>query len=345
MEHSAFSEQAGMAGDATAVRAASAVRRSGAFASPGSGPAEAARPLASVVINNYNYGQYLPQAIESALAQAYEPKEIIVVDDGSTDDSRRIIESYGRAITSIFKANGGQPSAYNAGIAASSGETVSFLDSDDIWHPRKLESIMEAMLADPGIVLAYHRFQKTTSDLVAFGEPWPFTLWQGDILARVRRTGGWWPCPASSALTFRREFLVQTGPITESERYLADAILSDLAPFFGKVAGIGEVLGSYRIHDRNFFMQDMQDVDKQTATRRRLELMESRTRILNENLARLGCKFRVSRDDNYYLQMDRRFLGQGKGRLALAFLALRFKGHERMKTRIKNFARLILKGN
>src|SRR5258708_23789619 len=73
--------------------------------------AQSARILVSIVIPNYNYGRYLRIAIDSALGQTYSPVEVIVVDDGSTDDSRGIIESYGERVTPIVKANGGHRSA------------------------------------------------------------------------------------------------------------------------------------------------------------------------------------------------------------------------------------------
>ena len=85
-------------------------------------------PLVSVLINNYNYQQYLEQAIDSALAQDYVPIEIIVVDDGSTDDLRSIIGRYGSKIRAVFKSNGGQASAFNAGVNASRGDILCFLD-------------------------------------------------------------------------------------------------------------------------------------------------------------------------------------------------------------------------
>src|SRR5260370_31944470 len=83
--------------------------------------------LVSIIIPNYNYGRYLRIAIDSALAQTYAPVEVLVVDDGSTDNSREVIESYGDRIAPIVKANGGHGSALNAGDAASSGNTVTFL--------------------------------------------------------------------------------------------------------------------------------------------------------------------------------------------------------------------------
>jgi len=85
----------------------------------------------SVLINNYNYREYLAQAIHSAIAQDYQPIEIIAVDDGSTDDSRSIISRYGAKIGAIFQSNSGQASAFNTGVSAARGDIFCFLDVDD----------------------------------------------------------------------------------------------------------------------------------------------------------------------------------------------------------------------
>src|SRR5262249_35315249 len=96
-------------------------------------------PLASIIVSNYNYGRFLRKWLDSALAQTFANKEVIVVDDGSTDESRKIISSYGKQIIPILKENGGQASAFNAGFAASRGEAVLFLDADDLLLPSALE--------------------------------------------------------------------------------------------------------------------------------------------------------------------------------------------------------------
>lgn len=98
----------------------------------------------SVIIDNYNYGVFLPQAIDSVLAQTYSDFELVIVDDGSTDDSRQIIEKYALddvRIKPVFKTNGGQASAFNAGFEACVGDVICFLDSDDYFAPTKLEEI------------------------------------------------------------------------------------------------------------------------------------------------------------------------------------------------------------
>jgi glycosyltransferase involved in cell wall biosynthesis len=97
------------------------------------------QPLVSIIINNFNYARFLGQCIESALAQTYSKKEIIVVDDGSTDNSQEIIRSFGSRITPFFNSNGGQYTALNTGFQASQGDWVMFLDSDDFLDPKAID--------------------------------------------------------------------------------------------------------------------------------------------------------------------------------------------------------------
>src|SRR5688572_8077056 len=109
---------------------------------------------ASVIVSSYNYAHYLRQAVDSALAQVGDPPEVIVVDDGSTDDSRSIIQSYGARITPVFKDNGGQASSLNAGLAVSHGDIILFLDSDDALRPDAVIQARE-LLRDPLLVKAH----------------------------------------------------------------------------------------------------------------------------------------------------------------------------------------------
>src|SRR3979409_485406 len=108
------------------------------------GTALMSMPLASILINNYNYARFLDKAIDSALSQNYPTKEIIVVDDGSTDNSGEIISGYGDRIIPLFKENGGQAPEFSAGVANCQGAILCFLDSDDFVHPDKLERVAAA---------------------------------------------------------------------------------------------------------------------------------------------------------------------------------------------------------
>src|SRR5207249_2373504 len=95
----------------------------------------------SIIIDSYNYARFLRSAIESALGQSYPDIEVIVVDDGSTDESPQIVQSYGNRVTAILKQNAGQASALNAGFAASRGDVVVFLDCDDVLDAQAAEKI------------------------------------------------------------------------------------------------------------------------------------------------------------------------------------------------------------
>ena len=107
----------------------------------------------SVIIPTYNRGWILNEAIDSVLAQDYKDFELIVVDDGSTDNTREILDSYGGDLIVIRQANKGVSAARNRGIAAAGGQLVAFLDSDDIWLQRKLSRQVEFFSSTPDAVV------------------------------------------------------------------------------------------------------------------------------------------------------------------------------------------------
>ena len=102
----------------------------------------------SVIIPTYNSGPWVVEAVASAMAQTRLPLEILVVDDGSTDDTGGRLSPFGSRIRYIRKENGGVSSARNRGIAEARGEYLAFLDADDVWHPRKLDVQLRALQAD-----------------------------------------------------------------------------------------------------------------------------------------------------------------------------------------------------
>lgn len=99
--------------------------------------------MISVIIPTYNRANYLSEAIDSVLAQTYKNYEIIVVDDGSTDNTRKVLEKYSNKIRYIYQENKGPSAARNNGIKNAKGELIAFLDSDDAWLPEKLERQLE----------------------------------------------------------------------------------------------------------------------------------------------------------------------------------------------------------
>src|SRR5437899_12739946 len=101
------------------------------------------QPLVTALINTYNYGRFLPFAINSVLNQTYKNIEIIVVDDGSTDHTQEVLERYADRVRKIRTTNGGQAQARNVGIPLARGELLMLLDADDAWLPGKVQRRVE----------------------------------------------------------------------------------------------------------------------------------------------------------------------------------------------------------
>jgi GT2 family glycosyltransferase len=105
-------------------------------------------PLISAIVPTWNAADFLPEALESIRAQAYSPLEIIVVDDGSTDHTARLVQGWS-AVRYLHQENQGPSVARNAGIDAARGEFLAFLDADDLWTPNHLNCLLLPLLADP----------------------------------------------------------------------------------------------------------------------------------------------------------------------------------------------------
>ncbi len=227
------------------------------------------QPLVSILINNYNYEQFLGDAINSALAQTYKKIEIIVVDDGSTDASRQIIADYGDRILSVLKLNGGQASAFNAGFAASSGEIICFLDSDDLFVREKVQRVVEIFEGDAQSGWCFDRlrlFDHGTQDpYFAPGTPIPshHTYGRWDVRAVIEQTGVAPYIPAAtSALSFRREMLERILPMPEAIPITSDNYIKFVALAFSAGVMCSEELSLQRIHGSNAYTKKGTDKRK-----------------------------------------------------------------------------------
>ncbi len=225
----------------------------------------------SFLINNYNYGRFLRQAIDSALAQTYPHCEVVVVDDGSTDDSPGIIRSYGMKIHSIFKENGGQGSALNAGFAQTRGEIIKLLDSDDYLSPIAAERIVSAW--HDGVHILHHRLLVVDINGKELGT-FPgknHTLDSGDLVPRLLRDGGYIGLP-TSGLAYSRSLLQKLLPMPEAEfRICADGWLTYQAPFLAEVTVLDENLACYRHHDTNAWV-NIADTSPKNLSREKVEM-------------------------------------------------------------------------
>jgi len=206
-------------------------------------------PLVSVIINNYNYGCFLSQAIESVLEQTYPNWELIVVDDGSTDNSCEVIESYKDCLTAIFQKNSGQGEALNAGITQSKGEIIFFLDADDYFHKDKLAKVVAGFLNHPEWVQISHCWSSVDREGLPIGRG-STILNQGDVRHLLLQWGRY-AMAITSGLAYRRAVLQQVLPIPTKRTEAADTFLTVTIPFYGEVGCINEPLMFYRMHGKN----------------------------------------------------------------------------------------------
>ena len=213
-------------------------------------------PLVSVLIPNYNYANYIGEALESIIHQTYSNFEIIVCDDGSTDNSCEVVNTYSQKdsrIKLVRKPNGGPASAWNRAYQESKGEIICLLDADDIWLHDKLQKVIDAFHAQPNVGLVFHNIIQVDNKgelikhqpvLSKFAEGWmaPFALKNGGFVDDI---------PPTSALSFRREITELVLPMNESFLRNVDAVVRNLASFITLMQPIPEVLSKYRIHNSN----------------------------------------------------------------------------------------------
>lgn len=207
----------------------------------------------SVIISSYNHGGYLAEAIRSALHQTHGEVEVIVVDDGSLDQSPAIAASFVPAIELVVKQNGGQASAWNVGFERASGEVVIFLDSDDRLLPTAAERAAEAALPSVSKVHWPAELIDAAGDGRGVSIPTDGDLPHGDRLDTVVAFG-FDPGPnmPSSANAWSADLLREVLPIPEPPFVLApDTYLLALSPLFGSTAAIASVQTQYRSHEQN----------------------------------------------------------------------------------------------
>jgi len=207
-------------------------------------------PRVSIVINNYNYDRFVGWAIDSALRQTYPDTQVVVVDDGSTDGSREVIGRYPDVVR-VFKENGGQGSAINAGCLAREGDLVIFVDSDDALEPDAAQRVVSAWR--PGAAKIQYRLTMVDSRgrPIDLFPPRGIAFDSGDVVPLLLRIGRY-QTAVMSGNAFPRAILERILPMPEPEfRIAADGYLVTLAPLFGPVISIDDPLGTYRLHGDN----------------------------------------------------------------------------------------------
>ncbi len=241
--------------------------------------------LVTIIINNYNYERYLREAIDSALAQSYTNTQVIVVDDGSIDSSREIIASYSDRIIPILKENGGQASAFNAGLTASQGKIIIYLDSDDVLLPHIVQKVVKAFQAHPEVAKVQYQLRTVDAETKDTGTVIPDSRFMpnGDLKHHIRKfhTYG---CPPTSGNAFASEILQKIFPVPEKQyRIAADEYINNLVPVLGPILSLPEVGGLYRVHGKNNYCQSAEGLEE-PARLRKVMLQNAESRNLQRQL-------------------------------------------------------------
>lgn len=213
-------------------------------------------PFVSVLIDTYNHAGFIAEAIESVLQQDFpaDNMEILVVDDGSRDGTAEVARKFAPRVRLISKTNGGQASAFNAGIPEARGEIVAFLDGDDWWAAGKLTQVLEAFGSDAHVGLVGHGFTEMHLDggqrTEVAREQTRFRVTSAETARQFRMVRGFL---GTSRMAYRRELLEQIGGVPEALRFEADEYLFTVGALLGDVVILPESLTFYRLHDKNLF--------------------------------------------------------------------------------------------
>jgi glycosyltransferase involved in cell wall biosynthesis len=218
--------------------------------------AEMSAPAITVLVDTYNHERFIEEALASVLAQDFPAAdtEILVVDDGSTDRTPEIVRRFAPRVRLLRKENGGQASAFNAGIAEARGRIVAFLDGDDWWAPNKLTRISETFSADPSIgfvgqgIVMVQLDGSTQTETLREASSFQANSFEGACLFRVRGSQ-----MGTSRMSIRREVLDRIGPVPDAIKIQADEYLFTLACAIAPARIIPDPLTYYRVHEANGF--------------------------------------------------------------------------------------------
>lgn len=246
-----------------------------------------APPLVSIIIDSFNYGRFLAEAIDSALKQNYPRLEVIVVDDGSTDNSREVMAGYGSRIMAVLQENRGQAAAFNAGFRRSRGDVILFLDSDDVLFPTAAACAVDA-LRDGKTIKAHWPLWVVDGQGVRTGKLCPkLPLAEGVLRADILKGGPWCiATPPTSCNAWTRGFLERVMPVPEkSYRLCADSYLITLGWVSGFTRLVREPQGLYRVHGQNNYAGR----PFHQKLRRDMEIYELLCGLLTDYFAREGA--------------------------------------------------------
>ena len=219
-------------------------------------------PLVSVLISNYNYAHLAPDAIDSVIRQTYQHFELVICDDGSTDNSVAVFREYAAKhprIRVITKTNGGQATGFNAAFQEARGDILCFLDTDDVYRSDKLERVVTAFRESPEAGCVVNRLLRVDAKRRPCG-PLPLLAdlpsgWYGPKLLAVG--GLLTEMPGTPGLNLRREVADRIFPVPEYSplHICPDMVMLRMAPLLTPIAAVTQPLAEARLHDGNTYMR------------------------------------------------------------------------------------------
>jgi glycosyltransferase involved in cell wall biosynthesis len=202
----------------------------------------------SVIIPAYNGDRFIQKTIDSVLAQTFTDYEIIVIDDGSQDNTSQVLESYGKNIQYIYQHNQGVAAARNRGIDLAKGELIAFLDQDDLFLPHKLAAQVACLEAHPEAGMVHSGWQRINDcgEMLGTVEPWHKAP-RLDLSAWL-----WWKPVLLSAMMFRKYWLEKVEGLDPQFRQVCDLDLAWRLTLMGcETVWLPQITVCYREHDRN----------------------------------------------------------------------------------------------
>lgn len=245
-------------------------------------------PRISAVVNTYNHERYIGRALQSIIDQDFPSQQLeaIVVDDGSTDSTLSIIKTFGSRVHCIGKPNGGQVSAFHAGVAKASGEIIAFLDGDDWWAKDKLSRVVKAFDSFPQVAAVGHGYYETDEEGRNLATILPeseceinlSSVDRARFAANMRIFGG------TSRMALRRSVLERLLPVPSEFPFFDNFLFTQAMAISGAVL-LQEPLCYYRLHSANLYASESQDLD---LIRRKYFLQKALVQYLSERLSSLG---------------------------------------------------------
>lgn len=218
-------------------------------------------PEISVIIPTFNSAHFLPEALESIFSQTYQgDMEIIVVNDGSTDDTGKIVRSYRKELIYVEQENAGPASARNTGISYARGEYIAFLDADDLWLPCKLEEQMNVFSLNPDVAIVYSQMVNFDQATHEVSSPWPSRVYSGRVFERLL-IENFIPLPS---VVIKTSVLMDVGGFDEGLITAEDTNLYLRVAKKFQIAGVRKALVRRRIHGSN--LSERVDIDIGTLT-------------------------------------------------------------------------------